>query len=94
MKIKVFKTIVASKDPTGCFSFTYEASKIYDIYDELATVFIDNKWGELVVDTQEDIITKNTSADQDNVIVLEDINLENKPEDNTNKSKKKKKKST
>lgn len=48
MKIKVLKTQIASKDKTGCFSFKYEAGNIYDIYEELAKVFIDNGWGERI----------------------------------------------
>jgi hypothetical protein len=45
MKIKVLKTVIASKDETGTALFEYEANKVYDIYEDLANVFISQKWG-------------------------------------------------
>ncbi len=63
MKIKVLKTIIASKDETGTALFEYEANKVYDIYQELAEVFISQGWGvaegietqelEIEIETQE-----------------------------------------
>jgi len=45
MKIKVLKTIFASKDETGTKIFEYQAGEVYDIYQELAEVFISQGWG-------------------------------------------------
>jgi hypothetical protein len=45
MKIKVLKSIFASKDETGTSVFEYQAGEVYDIYEELANVFIREKWG-------------------------------------------------
>ena len=45
MKIKVLKTIFASKDQTGTKIFEYQAGEVYDIYQELANVFISQGWG-------------------------------------------------
>jgi hypothetical protein len=53
MKIKVIKTILASKDETGIKIFEYKAGEVYDIYQELAEVFISQKWGEKEIKTQE-----------------------------------------
>jgi hypothetical protein len=52
MKIKVIKTILASQDETGSRSFEYKAGEVYDIYQELANVFINQGWGE-EIKTQE-----------------------------------------
>ena len=48
MLIKVTKTTKASLDKTGRFNKVYESNEVYDIYYELAQVFIDNNWGEEV----------------------------------------------
>jgi hypothetical protein len=57
MKIKVLKTIIASKDETGTALFEYEANKVYDIYEDLANVFISQGWGVAEeIETQEDEI--------------------------------------
>jgi len=55
MKIKVIKTILASQDETGTKSFEYKAGEVYDIYQELANVFINEGWGveEIEIETQE-----------------------------------------
>lgn len=56
MKIKVIKTILASQDPTGSKVFEYKAGEVYDIYQELAEVFISEGWGvagEIEIETQE-----------------------------------------
>jgi hypothetical protein len=54
MKIKVLKTIFASKDQTGTSIFEYKAGEVYDIYEELANVFIDQEWGvDAEIETQE-----------------------------------------
>ena len=54
MKIKVLKTNFASKDQTGTKIFKYEAGEVYDIYQELAEVFISQGWGVAEgIETQE-----------------------------------------
>jgi hypothetical protein len=45
MKIKVLKNTTASKDQTGTTVFEYQSGEVYDIYEELANVFISEKWG-------------------------------------------------
>ena len=54
MEIKVLKTTVASKNETGTQCFEYLQDEIYDIYDELAEVFLREGWGELAIDEYED----------------------------------------
>lgn len=53
MEIKVLKTTIASKNQTGNQCFEYLQGEIYDIYDELAEVFLKEGWGELVIDEDE-----------------------------------------
>jgi hypothetical protein len=54
MRIKILKTTKASKDNTGTAVFEYKAGEVYDIYEELANVFIDNEWGiDEEIETQE-----------------------------------------
>ena len=45
MKIKVLKSVKAAKDKLGIEAFNYEAGKIYEIFDELAKVFVAQGWG-------------------------------------------------
>lgn len=54
MLIKVLKTIQASKNKQGTECFTYEANNTYEIYDELAEVFISNGWGVKAIDNIEE----------------------------------------
>lgn len=53
MEIKVLKTTIASKNQTGNQCFEYLQGEIYDIYDELAEVFLKEGWGELVIEEGE-----------------------------------------
>lgn len=53
MEIRVLKTTIASKNQTGTKCFEYLQGQIYDIYDELAEVFLKEGWGELVIDEGE-----------------------------------------
>ena len=46
MKIKVLKTTKAATCKLGISTTTYKAGETYDIYDELAKVFIKQGWGE------------------------------------------------
>jgi len=45
MLIKVIKSVVASKNKYGIESLNYQVGEVYDIYEELAQVFIKEKWG-------------------------------------------------
>ena len=54
MEIIILKTTIASKDHTGTQCFQYLQGEIYDIYDELAEVFLKEGWGKLVIDEYED----------------------------------------
>ena len=54
MEIRILKTTTASKDPTGTKCFEYLEGNIYDIYDELAQVFLNEGWGELAIEEDED----------------------------------------
>lgn len=63
MKIKVLKTIDASADEIGNKIKTYKAGEIYDIYQDLANMFIKENWGiehkeEAIEQTQENIEEK------------------------------------
>ena len=53
MKIKVIKTTQASQDASGTKIIEYKAGEVYDIYEELAEVFISQEWGEIEIETQE-----------------------------------------
>lgn len=53
MQIRILKTTIASKDKTGTQCFEYLQDEIYDIYDELAEVFLKEGWGELAIDEYE-----------------------------------------
>lgn len=45
MQIKVLKSTIAAANQTGNFSKEYKEGKTYEIFDELAQVFIKEKWG-------------------------------------------------
>ena len=49
MEIKVLKTTIASKNELGNQSFKYLEGNIYDIYEELAEVFLNEGWGEKAI---------------------------------------------
>jgi hypothetical protein len=53
MEIIILKTTIASKDHTGTQCFEYLQGEIYDIYDELAEVFLNEGWGKLTIDEDE-----------------------------------------
>jgi len=79
MKIKVLKTIFASKDQTGTKIFEYEAGEVYDIYQELAEVFISQGWGVAEeIETQEikDEIKIETQKEKEEEIEIETQELE------------------
>lgn len=54
MEIIILKTTIASKDYTGTQCFQYLQGEIYDIYDELAKVFLKEGWGKLAIEEDED----------------------------------------
>ena len=76
MQIKVIKTTTASQYPCGTKLFVYEAGNTYDIYEDLAKVFLKEGWGkkEEVVETQD--------LAYDNKIETQDLKLEIKPKKN------------
>ena len=73
MEIIILKTTIASKDNTGTQCFQYLEGEIYDIYDELAKVFLKEGWGKLVIDEYED-----KAIDEDEYEDKAIDNLENK----------------
>ncbi len=86
MKIKVLKNIKAAKDKLGIEAFDYQAGETYEMFEELANVFISQGFG--VKEAPIEIIEEKA------IEILEDKaidNLENKAVDNLeNKSIKKK----
>ena len=74
MEIIILKTTIASKDYTGTQCFQYLQGEIYDIYDDLAKVFLKEGWGKLAIDEDEDYEDKAIDEYEDKAI----DNLENK----------------
>lgn len=58
MKIKVIKTTQASQDASGTKIVEYKAGEVYDIYQELAEVFISQEWGIQAQDSKIKIETQ------------------------------------
>ena len=75
MEIKVLKTTIASKNQTGTQCFEYLQDEIYDIYDELAEVFLREGWGELAIEEDEDIAIEKAIEEYENKAI---DGLENK----------------
>ena len=79
MKIKVLKTVIASKDETGTKIFEYEAGEVYNIYQELAEVFISQGWGVAEeIETQEikDEIEIETQEEEELEIETQELEIE------------------
>lgn len=79
MLVKVLKTTKASKNESGTQIFEYLEGEIYDIYDNLAEIFIKEGWGEKAIDNLEnkkDIIEEKAIEEK----AIEE--LENKAIDN------------
>ena len=74
MEIIILKTTIASKDYTGTQCFQYLQGEIYDIYDELAKVFLKEGWGKLAIDEIDEYEDKAIDEYEDKAI----DNLENK----------------
>lgn len=91
MKIKVLKNTKAAKDKLGIEAFDYQAGETYEIFDELAKVFISQNWGvEAKKEVKQEIAIEEKAINN-----LEDKaldNLENKAIDNLNNKSKKGKK--
>ena len=75
MEIIILKTTIASKDYTGTQCFQYLEGEIYDIYDELAEVFLKEGWGKLAIDEDE---YEDKAIDEDEYEDKAIDNLENK----------------
>lgn len=78
MLIKVLKTTKASKNELGIEVFEYLQGETYDIYQELAEVFLKEGWGEKAIDNlenKEDIIEEKAIEELENKAI---DNLENK----------------
>jgi hypothetical protein len=90
MQIKVLKNTKAAKDKLGIEAFDYQAGEAYEIFDELAKVFISQNWGvELKEQIKQEIIIEEKVIENLEEKALD--NLENKAIENLeNKSIKKK----
>ena len=78
MLIKVLKTTKASKDKSGIQVFEYLEGKTYDIYQDLAEVFIREGWGEEAInnlENNEEIAEEKALDELENKAIN---NLENK----------------
>lgn len=78
MLVKVLKTTKASKNESGTQTFEYLEGETYDIYQELAEVFLKEGWGEKAIDNlenKEEIIEEKAIEDLENKAI---DNLENK----------------
>lgn len=73
MQIKVIKTTTASKFPCGTKLFVYEAGNTYNIYQDLAEVFLKEGWGVKQEEEEEDL---------QQLIETQDLKLEKKPRRN------------
>jgi hypothetical protein len=74
MEIKVLKNIIASKNELGNECFEYLEGNIYNIYEELAQVFIKENWGIEVNNNLEELKEKAIKEYENKAI----NNLENK----------------
>jgi signal recognition particle GTPase len=90
MQIKVLKDTKGAKDKLGIEAFDYQAGETYEIFDELAEVFISQNWGvEVKEQIKQEIIIEEKAIENLEEKALD--NLENKAIENLeNKSIKKK----
>jgi hypothetical protein len=58
MKIKVIKTTLAASCPLGIATKRYIEGQSYDIFEELAHVFIKQGWGTLEEEVEQKAINK------------------------------------
>ena len=78
MLVKVLKTTKASKNESGIEIFEYLEGEIYDIYQDLAEVFIKEGWGEKAIDNLENDEEFNEEKALDGLENKAIDNLENK----------------
>jgi hypothetical protein len=95
MQIKVLKNTKAAKDKLGIEAFDYQAGETYEIFDELAKVFISQNWGVEEKEAQEvqkiKVEEKEIKTEEKAIDNLENKavdNLENKSINNKKKGKK------
>ena len=81
MLIKVIKTVVASKNKSGTECLNYQVGEVYDIYEELAQVFIKENWGIKINNNLEELEEKALNNLENKAI----DNLENKAIKSTKK---------
>ncbi len=89
MKIKVTKTTKGATCAKGIEAKEYLAGETYDIFDDLAKVFVDNNWGEEVKKVEKKAF-KNKLENKAIKKVEEDKTLEVKEVKETTKKKGKK----
>ncbi len=84
MQIKVLKNTKAAKDKLGIEAFDYQAGETYEIFDELAKVFISQNWGVEEKEAQE---VQKIKVEEKEIKTEEKAidNLENKAVDNLEK---------
>lgn len=78
MLVKVLKNTKASKNESGTQTFEYLEGETYDIYQELAEVFLKEGWGEKAIDNlenKEQIIEEKAIEELENKAI---DNLDNK----------------
>lgn len=78
MLVKVLKTTKASKNESGIEIFEYLEGEIYDIYQDLAEVFIKEGWGEKAINNLENDEEVNEEKALDGLENKAIDNLENK----------------
>lgn len=66
MKIKMTQTIKGAADPSGIRAKTYEAGKTYDVHEELAQVFIRERWAKKNKEEKVPEETKDLKASEEN----------------------------
>jgi hypothetical protein len=95
MQIKVLKNTKAAKDKLGIEALDYQAGETYEIFDELAKVFISQNWGVEEKEAQEvqkiKVEEKEIKTEEKAIDNLENKavdNLENKSINNKKKGKK------
>jgi|GEM_PF-1703691 len=66
MKIKMTQTIKGAADPSGIRAKTYEAGKEYDVHEELAQVFIRERWAKKNKEQKVPEETKDLKASEEN----------------------------
>lgn len=87
MKVKILKNIKAAKDKLGIEAFDYQVGETYEVFEELANVFISQGFGVKAEVIEEKIEEKAVEIVEGKAI----DNLKNKAVDNLeNKSIKKK----